>query len=77
MHIQRLWVIKSQYKTNRWLACLLLIGLSFTVSGCALSEQRVHPEIETRANAVSQPVLIPPDVSMLELLPQRFDPAAG
>lgn len=69
MHIQRLWVIKNQYKTNRWLSSLLLICFSFAVSGCTLSEQRVHPEIETRANAVSQPVLIPPDVSMLELLP--------
>lgn len=54
---------------NRWVSCLLLISLSVAVSGCALSEQRAHPEFEARVHTVAQPVLIPPDVSMLELLP--------
>ena len=48
---------------------LLLFFLLISVSGCALSEQRVHPEFEARAKTIGQPVLIPPDVSMLELLP--------
>ena len=69
MHIQHLWVNKKQNKIHRRFFYFLLIGLSFAASGCALSEQRAHPEIEVRANSVSQPVLIPPEVSMLELLP--------
>lgn len=69
MHIQRLWVKKKQNKKNRWLSCLLLICLSLALSGCALSEQRAHPELEARVNTVSQAVLLPPDISMLELLP--------
>ena len=69
MYIQRFWVNKTQKQLNHWFCCFLLICLSSVASGCALSEQRAHPEIETRANLVSKSVLIPPDVSMLELLP--------
>jgi len=69
MYIQRLWVNKTQKQLNHWFCCFLLICLGSAASGCALSEQRAHPEIETRANLVSKSVLIPPDVSMLELLP--------
>ena len=69
MRTQRLGNKKNQTKKSRWISCLLLISLGFTVSGCALSEQRAHPEFEARVNTVAQPVLIPPDVSMLELLP--------
>ena len=54
---------------NRWFTCLMLSCLCFMALGCALSEQRAHPEIEARIDTVSHPVLIPPDVGLLELLP--------
>jgi hypothetical protein len=40
--------------------------------GCSLLAQRVHPEFDTRVKTVKRAVLIPPDVSMLELLPSGF-----
>ncbi len=69
MRTQRLGNKKNQNTKNRWISCLLLISLGFAVSGCALSEQRTHPEFEARVNTVAHPVLIPPDVGLLELLP--------
>ena len=69
MRIQHLGNKKTQNKINRWLFCLLLFSLSLAASGCALSERRAHPEFEARIHKVAQPVLIPPDVGMLELLP--------
>jgi hypothetical protein len=69
MRIQHLGNKKTLNKINRWFFCLLLISLSFAASGCALSERRAHPEFEARIHTVAQPVLIPPDVGMLELLP--------
>ncbi len=69
MGTQHLGNEKTQNKSNRWFFCLLLISLSFAASGCALSEQRSHPEFEARIHTIAQPVLIPPDVGMLELLP--------
>jgi len=69
MRIQHLGNKKTLNKINRWFFSFLLIGLGFTASGCALSERRAHPEFEARIHTVAQPVLIPPDVGMLELLP--------
>ena len=69
MDIQHPGSNKPQNWMNRRVFCLLLISLGFAASGCALSERRVHPEFATRIYAVAQPVLIPPDVGMLELLP--------
>jgi hypothetical protein len=69
MSIQHLGNKKTQIKISSWLLFLLLIILCFAASGCALSEQRAHPEFEDRIHTVAQPVLIPPDVGMLELLP--------
>ncbi len=69
MYIQRLWVSKTQKKLSCWFCGFLFICIGSAASGCALSAQRAHPEVETRANLVSKSVLIPPDVSMLELLP--------
>ena len=69
MHIQHLGNQKPKRKINRWLCGLLLTSLSLTASGCALSEQRAHPEFEARIHTVAKPVLIPPDVGLLELLP--------
>jgi hypothetical protein len=47
-----------------WLICFCCIS-----AGCSLSAQKVHPEFDTRIKTVKRAVLIPPDVSMLELLP--------
>jgi hypothetical protein len=69
MRIHRLQIKKHQNKKNLLPACLLLICLCFLLSACALSAQRAHPEFEARVKSVEHPVLIPPDVSMLELLP--------
>jgi hypothetical protein len=69
MGIQHLGHKETQDQTNRWLFCLLLISLSFAASGCAVSESRAHPELEARIHTVAKPVLIPPDVGLLELLP--------
>jgi hypothetical protein len=72
MRIQRRRIKKKQNTKKPWSFCLLLICLCFPVSGCALSAQRAHPEFEARVKTVAQPVLIPPDVSMLELMPSGF-----
>jgi hypothetical protein len=56
-------------KESPGIACLLLFFFFLSFSGCALSEQRAHPEFENRIKTIKQPVLIPPDVTMLELLP--------
>jgi len=69
MGIQHSGSNKPLIKINRWGFCLLLISLGLAASGCALSEQRVHPEFEARIHSVAQPVMIPPDVGLLELLP--------
>jgi hypothetical protein len=69
MRIQHFGDKKTQKNKNGWLFCLILISLNIAASGCALSERRVHPEFATRIHTVAQPVLIPPDVGMLELLP--------
>ena len=47
-----------------WLVCFCLLA-----GGCSLSAQRVHPEFGTRVKTLKRAVLVPPDVSMLELLP--------
>jgi len=47
----------------------MLICLCVAAAGCTLSEHRSHPQIEVKINTVTQPVLIPPDVGLLELLP--------
>ena len=69
MHIQDFGVKKRLIKYRLRFACLLLICLSVAASSCALSEQRAHPEIEVKINRVTRPVLLPPDVGLLELLP--------
>lgn len=56
-----------------WLICCCLLA-----GGCSLSAQRVHPEFGTRVKTLKRAVLVPPNVSMLELLPsglirQRLD----
>ncbi len=50
-----------------WLICFCWLA-----GGCSLSAQRVHPEFDTRVKTVKRAVLVPPDVSMLELLPSGF-----
>lgn len=45
------------------------ISVCFLVSGCSLSAHRVHPEFESRIKGIKRAVMVPPDVSMLELLP--------
>ncbi len=47
-----------------WLVCFCLLA-----GGCSLSAQRLHPEFDTRVKTLKRAVLVPPDVSMLELLP--------
>ena len=69
MSIQHFAESNQPGKKNLWIYSLLLLFLGITVSGCALSEQRVHPQFETKAKTVAQPVVLPPDVSMLEKLP--------
>lgn len=51
------------------LHCICLIWICFLAGGCSLAAQKIHPEFEARFKAVRQAVLVPPDVSMLELLP--------
>ena len=60
---------KIQNTTFGAICCLLVVTFGLAASGCALSEQRAHPEFEARIHTVAQPVLIPPDVGILELLP--------
>jgi len=69
MGIQHRGNKKPQNMINRWFFCHLLISLSLAAAGCALSERRAHPEIEARIHTIAKPILIPPDVGMLELLP--------
>lgn len=69
MGTQHLKNKKPQSRINRRPFCLLLISLCCAIAGCALSERRVHPEFEARIHTVAQPVLMPLDVGMLELLP--------
>jgi len=69
MRIQCLWANKKQNKNNLRFAGFILICLCVAAAGCALSEQRSHPEIKIKIDTVTHPVLIPPDVGLLELLP--------
>ena len=69
MSIQHLAETYQPGKKNLWIYSLLLFLLGITVSGCTLSEQRVHPQFETKAKTVAKPVVLPPDVNMLEKLP--------
>jgi hypothetical protein len=69
MHIESLQTYLKSMKKSPGAACFLLFFLFFSISGCALSAQRVHPEFENRIKTIKRPILIPPDVTMLELLP--------
>lgn len=60
----------SRLNNNNLRVCSFwLIGFCILANGCALSAQRVHPEFEARALTVNRAVLVPFDVSMLELMP--------
>ena len=50
-----------------WLSLSILC--LFLVMGCGLTAYRTHPEFEARVKSIKEPVLIPPDVYMYELLP--------
>ena len=50
------------------LLILILLVAFFTLS-CSAPAYRVHPDFELRAKAISQPVLMPPDVKIFESLP--------
>ena len=54
---------------NRWLCSFCLVCIGFLAGGCSLSAQRIHPDFEYRIKKVNRAVLVPPDVSMLELMP--------
>jgi DNA-binding PadR family transcriptional regulator len=69
MHTQHFQVTRQPGRNYLSIFGFLLFCLGVTVSGCALSEQRVHPEFEVKVKTVAQPVLLPPDVTMLEILP--------
>ena len=63
---------QGQSQTGRkrfWTCGLLFFCLLAAAAGCALSEQRVHPEFEAGTKRIEQPVLLPPDIRMLELMP--------
>ena len=69
MRIQHFQVKNQSGRKTLWAFGFLLFCLWAVASGCALSEQRVHPDFEVKAIKIKQPVLLPPDVSMLEMLP--------
>ncbi len=50
------------------LLILILLVVLFSLS-CSAPAYRVHPDFELRAKAISQPVLMPPDVKIFESLP--------
>ena len=50
------------------LLIIILLVAFFTLS-CSAPAYRVHPDFEMRAKAISQPVLMPPDVKIFESLP--------
>jgi len=60
---------KMRMIERRWFCFRFIICLYFLVSACALSAQRTHSEFNARIKTVENPVLIPSDFSMLELLP--------
>ena len=53
---------------------LILIPLiAFFSLSCTAPAYRVHPEFELRAQGISQPLLMPPDVKIFESLPGGMD----
>ena len=48
---------------------ILILSVAFISLSCSAPAHRVHPDFELRAKAISQPVLMPPDVKIFESLP--------
>ena len=61
--------IKMCMNKRLWLPDLLMVCLFVSISGCALTMHRTHPEFDARIGTVKSAILVPPDVNMFELSP--------
>ena len=59
----------SKHLSSAPLLILLSMVLFFFALSCSVPGYRVHPEFDLRAQAISQPALMPPDVKIFETLP--------